>query len=84
MLHFITSDESLFLIPLVGLGIITLDKVFRRNELTEFSVALCLATQLCPTLGDPMDCSLPGSSVNGDSPGKNTGVGCYEIGRAHV
>ena len=22
-------------------------------------------TQSCPTLGDPMDCSLPGSSVNG-------------------
>ena len=21
--------------------------------------------QLCPTLGDPMDCSLPGSSVHG-------------------
>ena len=29
----------------------------------------------CPTLWDPMDCSLPGSSVHGDSPGKNTGVG---------
>ena len=32
--------------------------------------------QLCPTLCDPVDCSLPGSSVHGDSPGKNTGVGC--------
>ena len=21
--------------------------------------------QLCPTLGDPMDCSLPGSSIHG-------------------
>ena len=28
-------------------------------------------TQLCPTLCDPMDCSPPGSSVHGDSPGKN-------------
>ena len=27
------------------------------------------------TLCDPRDCSLPGSSVHGDSPGKNTGVG---------
>ena len=26
---------------------------------------------------DPMDCSPPGSSVHGDSPGKNTGVGCH-------
>ena len=38
---------------------------------------LCLVTQSCPTLCDPMDCSLPGSSVHGDSPGKNTGVGCH-------
>ena len=33
--------------------------------------------QSCPALCDPMDCSLPGSSVHGDSPGKNTGVGCH-------
>ena len=31
------------------------------------------------TLCDPMDCSLPGSSVHGDSPGKNTGVGCHAL-----
>ena len=24
-----------------------------------------------------MDCSLPGISIHGDSPGRNTGVGCY-------
>ena len=29
------------------------------------------------TLCDPMDGSPPGSSVHGDSPGKNTGVGCH-------
>ena len=33
-------------------------------------------TQSCPTLCDPLDSSLPGSSVHGDSPGENTGVGC--------
>ena len=38
---------------------------------------LCLLTQSCPALCDPMDCSLPGSSVHGDSLGKNTGVGCH-------
>ena len=27
----------------------------------------------------PMDCSLLGSSVHGDSPGKNTGVGCHAL-----
>ena len=26
-----------------------------------------------------MYCSLPGSSVHGDSPGKNTGVGCHDL-----
>ena len=26
-----------------------------------------------------MDCSLPGSSVHGDSSGKNTGVGCHAL-----
>ena len=43
--------------------------------------------QSCPTLSDPMDCSLPGSSAYGifqarllrpwDFPGKSTGVGCH-------
>ena len=36
-------------------------------------------TQLCPTPCDPFDCSLPGSSVHGDSPGKNIGVGCHAL-----
>ena len=32
--------------------------------------------QPCLTLCDPMDCSPPGPFVHGDSPGKDTGVGC--------
>ena len=32
----------------------------------------CLVTQSWGTLCNLMDCSLPGSSVHGDSPGKNT------------
>ena len=36
----------------------------------------CLLAQSCLTLCHPEDCSPPGSSVHGDSPGKNTGVGC--------
>ena len=31
------------------------------------------------TLCDPMVCSPPGFSVLGDSPGKNTGVGCHAL-----
>ena len=41
--------------------------------------ALCLVIQSCLTLCDPMDCSPPGSSVYGDSPGKNEGVGCHAL-----
>ena len=40
---------------------------------------LSLVTQLCLTLWDPMDGSLPGSSVHGDSPGHNTAVGCHAL-----
>ena len=40
---------------------------------------LCLVTQLCPTLCDPMHWRPPGSSVHEDSPGQNTGVGCHAL-----
>ena len=40
---------------------------------------LCLVDQSCPTLCNPMDCSWPGSSVHGDSPGKNIGVGHHAV-----
>ena len=39
-----------------------------------FCTVLCLVSQSGPTFCDPMDCSLPGSSDHGDSPGKKTGV----------
>ena len=39
------------------------------------SVWSCSHVQLC----DPVDCSPPGSSVHGDSPGKSTGVGCHAL-----
>ena len=38
-----------------------------------------LITKSCLTLGDPTDCSLPGFSVHGDFPGKNTGVDCHAL-----
>ena len=41
-------------------------------------ISVCAKSrQSCPTLCDPLDCSLPGPSVLGDSPDKNTGVGCH-------
>ena len=40
---------------------------------------LCSVAQSCQSLCYPMDCSPPGSSVHGDSPGKNSEVDCHAI-----
>ena len=40
---------------------------------------VCLVAQSCTILRDPMGCSLPGFSVRGDSPGKNTDMGCHAL-----
>ena len=44
---------------------------------TYTKTSVCLVAQSC--LCDPMDCSLPGSPVHGDSPGKNTRMGCRAL-----
>ena len=49
-----------------------------RQELPVLSV-LCLVTQVCSTLCDPMDCSPPDSSVHGDFPCKDTRVGFHAL-----
>ena len=46
------------------------------TELICYTVFICLVTS---TLCNPMDHRLPDSSVHGDSPGKNTGVGCHTL-----
>ena len=40
---------------------------------------LCLVTQLCPPLCNPMYCSPPGYSVHGDSLGKNIRVSGHAL-----
>ena len=42
-------------------------------------LCVCLVAQSCLTLGDPVDCSPPGSSVHEIFQGKNTGVGCHSL-----
>ena len=44
-----------------------------------YSLCMCLITQSCSTLCDPMECNLPGTSVHGDSSGKNTRMGCHAL-----
>ena len=54
--------------------------LFSLNNLTLAPRRVDVHAQLllsCLTLCDPVDCSLPCSSVHGDSPGENTGVGCH-------
>ena len=40
---------------------------------------MCLVSQSCPPICDPVDCSPPGSSVHGDFSGKNAGVGFHAL-----
>ena len=42
-------------------------------------IYMCLVTQSCPVLCDPMDYSPPSSSGHRDSPSKNTGVGWHAL-----
>ena len=49
----------------------------RSNFLEELSVLLSCSA--CLTLRYPLDQSPPGSSVHGDSPGKNIGMGCHVL-----
>ena len=42
-------------------------------------VCCAVLAESCPAICNPMDCSLPGFSVHGDSPGMNTGVGCHAL-----
>ena len=49
------------------------------HSFTLFCAVLCLVSLSGLTLCNAMDCSPPESPVHGDSPGKNTGVGCYAL-----
>ena len=47
-----------------------------RKVMTNLAAAAAV-TQSCPTLSDPMDRSLPGSSIHGILQVKSTGAGCH-------
>ena len=56
------------------------DTTFVSIFIAHLACALCCAYSLSHVrLCDPMDCNPPGSSVHGDSSGKNTGVGCHDL-----
>ena len=49
--------------------------LFLPTTVTKQDTNMSLVVQSCPTLCDPTGWRPPGSSVHGDSPGKNTGGG---------
>ena len=59
---------------------VTKRQTVRRIPLIwDTSVCVFKSLQSCQSLCYPMDCSLPGSSVYGDSPDENTGVGFHSV-----
>ena len=50
-----------------------------RVDFSYLHVCCAKSCQSCPTLCDPVDYRLAGSSVHGDSPGKNTGMCCQAL-----
>ena len=54
-----------------------LKKSCLRSSLSSFKETCLLSRLVISESWDPMDCSPPDTSVHGDSPGKNTGVGYH-------
>jgi len=52
--------------------LLVMNSISESREALSVCAVLCLVAQSCPTLCNRMDCSLPGSSIHEDSPGKNT------------
>ena len=57
-------------------------QIFIGNDVSNIkkqNTMCAMSLQSCPTPCDPIDYSPPGSSIHGDSPGKNTGVGYHAL-----
>ena len=53
--------------------------VFRSAVIGKWLLACLLKCLSCATFCNPMNCTLPGSFVHGDSPSKKTGVSCLAL-----
>ena len=72
------EPTSFMSLALAG-GFFTTSTTWEDPLLPHLWAGLSLASQSRLTLCSPIDCSLSGSFVRGDSPGKNTGVGCHAL-----
>ena len=59
-----------------SISIFLTEFVWIRNSVYEVQLTCCVRAKSCPTLCNPLDCSLPSSIVHGVL-GKNTGMGCH-------
>ena len=81
------------ILTLMPLSIQSLDSTYNRciilklgtrcnfvscNQIHDGLTCVCVLSHVWP-FATLLDCSLPGSSFHGDSPGKNTGVGCHAL-----
>ena len=86
-----TSHQQPFITPWNVNPVMPNFHYFKRSQRSRFLLEMmflisktkntmcAMSLQLCPTPCDPIDYSPPGSSIHGDSPGKNTGVGCHAL-----
>ena len=76
---FLSLHSCPFSSPICILWIYTYS-LYALYSLYRFILYVCMhakSLQSCPILCDAMDCSHPGSSLHGDSPGKDTELGCH-------
>ena len=74
VIHFCTWDTNFWLFITLSMSCLNLLCFTFSHD-----AVLCLATQSCSTLCKSIDCSTPGFFFHGNSPGKNTGVGCHAL-----
>ena len=74
MAHNIFHSQILVVVTLLNSGSHSRKQILKQGNWVHGYLDL-----LSPSLCDLMDSSPPGSSVHGDSPGKNTGVGCHSL-----
>ena len=62
-------------------NILLLQKYKKKKKQTNlfYSFVCAKSLQSCPTRCNPLDCSVPGSSVHGDSLDQNSGVYCHTL-----
>ena len=81
ILHLLPTQHTLVIYILISIRSFTMimtELPDNLQTLTRCPPCLgCVLAQSSPTLRDPMDCSLPGSSSHAILPGKNTGLGSH-------